>query len=460
MLKIYNSLTKQKQEFKPITSGKVGIYVCGMTVYDYCHIGHARVMVAFDVITRYLRHLGYAVNHVRNITDIDDKIINRANENKEDIDKLTERFIKAMNEDFKKLDILPPEKEPKATLHIKEIINMIEVLIENKVAYIADNGDVYYDVASFKNYGQLAHKDIEGLQAGARVDIVEDKRNPLDFVLWKLAKPKEPSWDSPWGKGRPGWHIECSAMSTQCLGDTFDIHGGGFDLQFPHHENEIAQSEAATNKKFVNTWMHVGFVQVNREKMSKSLGNFFTIREVLEKYRPEVIRYFLIASHYRSQVNYSTENLDDAQQALERFYTSMRDLPNAPPLEKSEYEKRFNTAMDDDFNTALAMAVLFDMTHEINSIRNKDIHKAGQIGALLKQLGGILGLLQHEPVTFLHADITQDIVKKVEGLIAKRNEARLKNDWAKADQIRDELHDMGIELEDGSEGSVWRKIQS
>ena len=456
MLKIYNSLSKQKDEFKPITPGKVGLYVCGMTVYDLCHIGHARVMVNFDLVTRYLRYCDFEVNYVRNITDIDDKIIKRAQENGEDVTALTTRFIEAMHEDATKLNVLPPDSEPKATDHIAEIITMIETLIKKDMAYVASNGDVLYEVTKFANYGKMAHKNIEDLQAGARIAITESKRNPLDFVLWKPAKPDEPSWDSPWGKGRPGWHIECSAMSTQCLGPHFDIHGGGNDLKFPHHENEIAQSEAATDKPFVNYWIHIGFVTVDKEKMSKSLGNFFTIREVLEKYHPEVVRYFMISSHYRSPVNYSQESLEIASGALERFYTTLRDLPKAEPMQKTEFEERFVSAMDDDFNSPVALAVLFDITHEINRTRDSDLDNAAGLGALLRKLGGVLGILTEDAESYLQGGADLDVAE-IEKLIASRIAAKAAKDWVNADKLRDELVSMGIILEDGADGTKWRK---
>lgn len=458
MLKIYNSLSKQKETFKPLNSRKVNMYVCGMTVYDYCHLGHARMLVAFDVIVRYLRVAGYDVNYVRNITDIDDKIINRANERGEDIDALTTRFIDAMHEDERALNILAPTAEPRATKHISEIIDMVQTLIEKDFAYVADNGDVYYDVSKFKTYGALSRKDIEGQQEGARVDVVDIKRNPFDFVLWKQAKPDEPRWDSPWGAGRPGWHIECSAMSTKCLGNHFDIHGGGFDLQFPHHENEIAQSEAATGETFANTWLHVGYLQINREKMSKSLGNFFTVREVLKKYPAEVIRYFLLSSHYRSQLNYSTDNLDSAAAALERFYITLRDLPEAKSLDNSEYETRFFDAMNDDFNTPEALAVLFDMTHKINSLRHDDINQAAELAALLKRLGETFGIIQQDPNDYFKGDVDAGEAEKIEALITERKEVRANKDWSRADEIRDELSAMGVVLEDSEGRTIWRKV--
>ncbi|HET8707482.1 MAG TPA: cysteine--tRNA ligase, partial [Pseudomonadales bacterium] len=360
MLKIYNSQTRQKEIFKPLHDNVVNMYVCGMTVYDFCHIGHARVMVAFDVVVRYLRERGYTVNYVRNITDIDDKIINRANENQEPFNALVDRFITAMDEDAAALGVMKPDQEPRATGYIDEIVGMVNTLIEKGHAYPVSNGDVYYRVASFPTYGKLGQKNLDDLQAGARVEVGEIKENPLDFVLWKSAKPNEPKWPSPWGEGRPGWHIECSAMSTCCLGKTLDIHGGGGDLIFPHHENEIAQSEAATGEKFVNTWMHVGFVQVNEEKMSKSLGNFFTIREVLKEFDAEVVRYFIVSSHYRSPLNYSEENLNHAKSALSRFYTALKGKIANEPAQHTRFEQEFFEAMDDDFNTPKAVAVLFE----------------------------------------------------------------------------------------------------
>ena len=372
-MKIYNTLTRKKEEFIPRIPGKVGMYVCGMTVYDYCHIGHARVMVVFDTIARYLRHKGYDLTYVRNITDIDDKIINRANENGEDFTALTERFINAMHEDERALSVLPPDIEPSATQSIPDIITMIEALITKGLAYVGTNGDVFYSVSKFKPYGKLSGKNLADLQAGERVDVDQAKQDPLDFVLWKMAKPGEPSWDSPWGQGRPGWHIECSAMSTCCLGNHFDIHGGGMDLQFPHHENEIAQSEGATGEKFVNYWLHNGFVRVDNEKMSKSLGNFFTVREVLKQYQPEVVRFFILLSHYRSPLNYSDEQLNDAKAGLTRLYTALRDVEVIDSPINDEYKVRFEQAMDDDFNTPVALSVLFDIATELNKAKQTKI---------------------------------------------------------------------------------------
>lgn len=457
-MQIYNNLTKQKEPLKTLKPNHVGLYVCGMTVYDFCHIGHARVLVAFDIVTRYLQHLGYSVTYVRNITDIDDKIIQRAQENQESFTALTERFILAMHEDLSKLGILLPTVEPRATDYIASMITLIQTLIDNGLAYIAENGDVHYDVRQFKNYGALAHQDLEKLQAGIRVAVSEAKHNPLDFVLWKLAKPHEPSWESPWGNGRPGWHIECSAMSMDCLGKQFDIHGGGLDLAFPHHENEIAQSEGATGCKFVNTWMHVGFVQVNQEKMSKSLGNFFTIREVLKQYAPEVVRYFLMASHYRSPVNYSIENLESAKMALERFYLCLRDFPAvlAAALPGNEYTQRFEAAMSDDFNTPIALAVLFDLVREIYRVQSQNFDLALKYIALLKYLSGILGFLQQNPEEFLRQGNADDAAE-IEHLIQERLTARQNKDFAKADQIRADLSARGVVLEDGGGETRWRR---
>lgn len=464
MLSIYNSLTKQKQPFIPLTPGQVKLYVCGMTVYDYCHLGHARSMVSFDVIVRYLRARGYQVHYVCNITDIDDKIIQRAKERQQKVGDLTDYFIQAMQQDTAALQILPPDAQPRATEHLPQIIALIETLIQRGVAYQASNQDVYFDVSQWPDYGLLAHKDLAGQEAGARVGVVAAKRNPLDFVLWKQAKPDEPAWDSPWGAGRPGWHIECSAMSMHCLGETFDIHGGGFDLQFPHHENEIAQSSAATGKPFANWWMHVGYLQINRQKMSKSLGNFFTIRDALTQYQAETIRYFLLSSHYRSQLNYSPANLQSAQQALERFYTCLRGLTVTADkafdltidAEENSYQQRFLAAMDDDFNTPEALAVLFEITHEINRLRSTDMNQAQTLAQQLMQLGSVLGILQQDPNAFLQGRMDDERLQEIDTLIAKRNVARCERDWTQADQIRAQLLDLGIELEDTAEGTIWR----
>lgn len=460
MLLIYNSLTHEKEVFKPLVEGKVGIYVCGMTVYDDCHIGHARMLVVFDMITRYLRYRGYDVKYVRNITDIDDKIIKRANENKESISALTERTIASMHEDLESLNVLPPDIEPRATEYIDHMIKIIQELIDNKHAYVAANGDVCYRVNSFKTYGELAHQDLEKLRSGARIEVDKTKEDPLDFVLWKIAKPDEPSWKSPWGEGRPGWHIECSAMSIDCLGKHFDIHGGGIDLLFPHHQNEIAQSEAATGEKFVNIWVHNGFVQIEKEKMSKSLNNFFTIKDVLREYPAEVIRYFLLASHYRSPVNYSKDNLQSAFGALERFYIALRGLPEAKAEKDNVYTTRFQEAMDDDFNTPIAFSVLFDLAREINRLRDSHFDLAATLAASLKQLGGVLGLLQQDPEEFLRQGIDTHESQKIEALITARNNARTTKDWQEADRIRKQLSDLGIAIEDLPTGTIWRKVVS
>ena len=394
MLQIHNTLTRRKENFQPINPGKINFYICGVTVYDHCHIGHARTYTAADIIIRYLRWRGYAVTVVRNITDIDDKIIKRANENNEPYDVLTKRFTDAMHEDFARLCLIKPDHEPRATEYIPQMIELINEIIANKHGYVANNGDVYFDVRSFGEYGCLSNHNLDDLESGARVEVTEVKRDPLDFVLWKLAKPGEPTWDSPWGEGRPGWHLECSAMSMKLLGKHFDIHAGGRDLIFPHHENEIAQSQAATGEKFVNVWMHTGFLQIDKEKMSKSLGNFVTIREALADHDAEVVRYFLLAAHYRSPLVYTADVLSQTSQALARFYTALRFLPAGERLQNSSYEEQFIAAMDDDFNTPVAMSVLFELAHEIQRLREKDIQAAANHGALLKYLGGIFGLLQ------------------------------------------------------------------
>ncbi len=480
MLKLYNDLTRQKETFQSLEAGQVRMYVCGMTVYDLCHLGHARVMVVFDVVYRYLKASGYDVTYIRNITDIDDKIINRANERGLPFTELTAEFIQAMHDDADALGVLRPDSEPKATEHMEEILGMIERLIERGHAYAADNGDVYYNVRSFPEYGKLSGKSIEDLQSGARVEPGEAKRDPLDFALWKAAKPEEPAWDSPWGRGRPGWHIECSAMSTKALGDTFDIHGGGADLTFPHHENEIAQSEGATGHPFVKYWMHNGFVRINDEKMSKSLGNFFTVREILERYRAEEVRYFILTSQYRSPLNYGTDQLDNARAALTRFYTALRGLPEAKPAGGESFEARFREAMDDDFTTPEALAVLFDLAREINRVKEADAAAAAGLGAVLRELGGVLGILQDDPDTFLKGkpasakvvltgvegkgevgqitargiDLTDD---EIDSMIQSRIDARASKNWSEADRIRDKLQAAGIILEDGPQGTTWRR---
>ncbi len=458
MLQIYNSLTRRKEPFVPLEPHRVRMYVCGMTVYDLCHLGHARVLVVFDVVYRYLRHLGYEVHYVRNITDIDDKIIQRANERGEPFEALTERFIQAMHEDAEALSILPPTEEPRATAHMKEIQAMIQALLDRGYAYVAENGDVYYSVSQFPDYGKLSGKDPAELRAGARVAVGEAKRDPLDFALWKAAKPGEPAWESPWGLGRPGWHIECSAMSTSCLGNHFDLHGGGADLQFPHHENEIAQSEGATGEPFVNCWMHNGFVRVNEEKMSKSLGNFFTVREILQRYRPEEVRYFILTSHYRSPLNYDDAHLLQARQALTRCYTALRGLGEG--TETGAFRARFEAALSDDFNTPEALAVLFDLVREINRARETDPQKAADLGAELRALGAVLGLLQEDPETYLRGGRASDGLRdeQIQALVQQRTEARRRKDWEAADRLRDQLREAGILLEDGPEGTSWRRV--
>ena len=456
-LSVYNTLSKAKEPFQPLVGNQVRMYVCGMTVYDFCHIGHARVMVAFDVIARWLHQCGYELTYVRNITDIDDKIIRRAQENGEPFDALTERMIAAMHEDEARLSVLRPDIEPRATGHIAGMHAMIQTLIDKGFAYAPGNGDVYYRVGKFVGYGKLSRKKIEDLRIGARIEVDESKEDPLDFVLWKAAKPGEPSWESPWGAGRPGWHIECSVMSTCCLGETFDIHGGGPDLVFPHHENEIAQSEAATGKPYAATWMHAGAVRVDGEKMSKSLGNFFTIREVLEKYHPEVVRFLLVSSHYRSPINYSEDNLKEAKGALERFYTALRGLPEVEASGGEAFAERFAAAMDDDFNTPEAVAVLFEMAREVNRLREADLQAAAALAAKLRELAGLLGVLQLEPDAFLQAGAAGKVdAAQVEALIQARLEARAAKNWAESDRIRDELTAMGVVLEDGKGGTTWR----
>lgn len=456
MLRIYNSLARDKQNFAPIDPGKVRMYVCGMTVYDYCHLGHARVMVVFDMVARWLSASGFEVTYVRNITDIDDKIIKRATENNETITSLTDRFIQAMDEDSSALGVLRPTFEPRATRHVPDMIDMISRLIAKNLAYVGKNGDVFYSVHDFKDYGKLSGKSLDDLRAGERVEVDSFKRDPLDFVLWKSAKPGEPNWDSPWGPGRPGWHIECSAMSEHHLGEHFDIHGGGADLQFPHHENEIAQSEGTHNCTFVNYWMHNGFVRIDNEKMSKSLGNFFTIREVLKEYDAEVLRFFILRAHYRSPLNYSDQHLDDARQALTRLYTALRGLAASPaPVDWSNpYAARFQSSMNDDFNTPEAFAVLFELANEINRT------KSPESATLLMSLADTLGLLQRSPEAFLQGDSTSSDIytaAAIEQLIQNRLTARKEKNFAESDRIRKELTENGIILEDGPQGTTWRR---
>lgn len=454
MLKIHNSLTRQKEVFTPITPDIVNMYVCGITVYDYCHIGHARMLVVFDMVVRYLRYSGYQVNYVRNITDIDDKIIARANENNEPIDALTTRFSTAMHQDETALKCLAPTIEPRATEAVDEMIALIEALIAKGHAYVASSKDVLYAVDSFADYGKLANQNLDELQAGQRVEVDAGKRSALDFVLWKSAKPNEPAWDSPWGKGRPGWHIECSAMAKANLGDHFDIHGGGLDLKFPHHECEIAQSEPVCGKH-VNYWMHNGFVQVDSEKMSKSLGNFFTIRDVLDKFSGEVIRFFVIGTHYRSPLNYSDSGLQDAENGLARLYTALRNTASfdvdASAL-RLEYPEFF-AAMDDDFNTAKAISVLFSVAKTIN--KTVDNEQKNYLASALKALGGVLGILQDNPDDFLQAG-NKDDAKAIADLILARHAARADKDFARADAIRDQLDAMGVAIEDNAGQTSWR----
>ena len=457
MLKIYNSIAREKQQFVPIVAGQVSMYVCGMTVYDYCHLGHARVMVVFDMVNRWLRQSGYAVTYVRNITDIDDKIIARANENGETITALTARFITAMDEDAARLGVMRPDIEPRATDYIAEMINMITALISKQHAYAAENGDVYYSVSSFASYGKLSGKSLEDLRAGERVDIDQHKRDPLDFVLWKSAKPNEPSWDSPWGPGRPGWHIECSAMGEKQLGEHFDIHGGGQDLQFPHHENEIAQSEGAHGCTFVNYWMHNGFIRVDDEKMSKSLGNFFTIRQVLQQYDAEVVRFFILRAQYRSPLNYSDHHLNDAKQALTRLYTALRGV-EADVVEldwQQAHAARFQQAMNDDFNTPEACAVLFELATEVNRTGSTEL------AGLLKTLAGMLGLLQRDAEEFLQGKEeggTDGLsAEDIRSLIDQRLAAKQGKNYAEADRLRALLTAQGIILEDTPAGTTWRR---
>lgn len=466
---LYNSEQRKKVEFVPRVEGQIDLYVCGMTVYDYCHIGHARTVVAFDYIIRFLRSQGWKVKYVRNITDIDDKIIKRANENGESISELTDRFIDAMNEDFAKLGCLAPDVAPKATDYIDQMQDMIGNLVDKGTAYPSNNGDVYFEVEKFAKYGRLSGRKLEDMQAGAseRVDVEVEKKHPFDFVLWKHAKENEPSWASPWGNGRPGWHIECSAMSTCCLGNHFDIHGGGADLTFPHHENEIAQSEASTGEQYVNYWMHAGFINVDGEKMSKSLGNFFTIRDVIEKFHPEVVRYFIVSSHYRSPVNYSDVALKEAKNTLSRFYHSFKTYQAVygdhliETLDEA-FVERFNTAMCDDFNTPEAIAVLFEINKELNrAVKEENAEQAAIYYATLRHLTNILGLVQQDVEEFLKSDIGQEALglspEQIEDLIQQRQDAKKAKEFARADEIRQSLLDQGVVLEDTRQGTVWRR---
>ena len=459
MLHIYNTLSRKKEVFTPIETGKVGLYVCGITIYDLCHIGHARTYVAFDIIARYLQHLNYDVTHVRNITDVDDKIIKRAQENNESVESLTLRMTDEMYKDFDDLNIMRPDIAPTVTGHMPEIIDMIATLVEKGHAYVSANGDVMFEVGTFDDYGKLSLQNLDMLQSGSRVEVDTNKKSPMDFVLWKMAKPDEIFWASPWGNGRPGWHIECSAMNAKHLGEHFDIHGGGSDLQFPHHENEIAQSCCASGKSYVNYWMHGGMVQIDKEKMSKSLNNFFTLRSVLDTFDAESVRFFLTSSHYRSQLNYSQENLTQARASLERIYTALRDVtPVEVSLDNNEYVERFEQAMNDDFNCPEAMPVIFELAKEINRLKATDCEQAGQLAYILVKLGAILGIAQNAPEAFLQGDAgNDDEAAVVEALIKQRKDARANKDWASADEARDKLAEMNIILEDGVNGTTWRK---
>ena len=453
-IKFYNSLTNQKEDFVPINEGEVGMYVCGMTVYDNCHLGHARAMMAFDILARYLRYQNYKVNFVRNITDIDDKIIERANENNETIDALTDRTIASMHEDFSKLGLELPTNEPRATDHIEGMIKMINGLIDKGHAYHSESGDVFFAVRTFPEYGKLSNKNIDDLNPGARIKEDDSKKDPLDFVLWKSAKPNEPSWDSPWGLGRPGWHIECSVMSLENLGEHFDIHGGGPDLLFPHHENEIAQSECASDHKFANYWMHSGLLKINGEKMSKSLGNFAMLKDLYDSYHPEVIRYYLISSHYRSSLNFDNESLDQARSALTRLYQALLLAPAEETDLHDESISEFIKSMNDDLNTPEALSTLFGLAKLINNSQN--VQEQSMYSSTMKELGQVLGLLHENSDAFLQygASLSDN---EIEAQIQQRNEARKANDFQKADQIRDDLAEQGILLDDSTEGTTWKK---
>lgn len=462
MLQIYNTLTRKKEPFTPLVPGKVGLYVCGITVYDLSHVGHARTYLSFDLMVRYLRAQGYQVNYVRNITDVDDKIIARANERGITAEQVTEETIANMHQDFAAIGLVEPDIEPRVTTHIPEIIDVIQRLVDKGYAYQSESGDVLFEVSKYADYGKLGKQDLAQLQAGARVEITQDKRDALDFVLWKSVKPGEPYWPSPWGNGRPGWHIECSAMNHKHLGEHFDIHGGGSDLTFPHHENEVAQSCCAFDTPYVNYWMHTGMVQVNQEKMSKSLGNFFTLRDVLALYDAETVRFFLMSAQYRSQLSYSDSFIQQARTSLERLYTALRDVtPNrSVDMQFGGYQKRFNQAMDDDFNTPEAFAVLFDIAKALNKVPEKgESQEAADLAGVLVNLADILGILQQSPTDFLQgtkANQDQDTLE-IEGLIKARNDARANKDWPAADAARDALNALNIVLEDGENGTTWRR---
>jgi cysteinyl-tRNA synthetase len=458
MLKIYNSLTQQKEIFKPIKAGEVSLYVCGMTVYDHCHLGHARSLIAFDNVVRYLRLSGYRVRYVRNITDIDDKIIKRAQENHEDFCALTDRFITALHEDTQKLGLLSPDEEPRATQHIEGMISLIKALCDKRYAYVSETGDVYFDVRQFKSYGKLSHRKLDELESGARGNVSDAKRDPLDFALWKSAKPEEPSWASPWGQGRPGWHVECSAMAMACLDKHIDIHGGGKDLIFPHHENEIAQTESFTGEPLANIWMHAGHLQINDTKMSKSLKNYLTIRDVLMQYEPEVVRYFVASSHYRSPLNYTDDSLSSAKEGLTKLYLAMRGVRASmvSSAETQAMEKSFKEVMDDDFNTPQALSVLFDIAKKINKLKETNVAKASSLAGLLQKLGSVLGILQLEPESFLKGEKTSLSNPEIDSLIKERNLARSQKNWKRADEIRDQLLQLQVVLEDTTQGTTYR----
>lgn len=464
MIKIYDTLRQKKIDFKPIDDNKVKMYVCGVTTYDYCHLGHARTYVAFDIIYKYLKHRGYNVTYIRNITDIDDKIINRANEQNISSKELAEKYIKIMHEDFAKLKLENPDEEPKASETVNEIIDFIQDLIVKGFAYVGSNQDVFYDISKLKDYGSLSHQKLDSLMAGARVEQNDAKKSPLDFVLWKMAKEGEPYWESPWGNGRPGWHIECSAMANSKLGKTLDIHGGGFDLKFPHHENERAQSCARNDAEFVNYWMHAGFLNINEEKMSKSLKNFLTIRDALKEYDPEVIRYFFAVSHYRSEINFSDDNLDKAKNSLDRLYTAIRDInvidfdesKIKDNKELSDYLNQFKAAMDDDFNTPEAFAVLFAIAKDINKYREQDKDLAGLYAGVLKEMAKLFGILDYNPNEYFQKSYTDISTEYIEAKIQERQKARENKDWALSDKIRDDLLAEGIILEDSKGKTTWK----
>lgn len=452
-------MSRQKEEFKPINVGKVGMYVCGVTPYDLCHIGHGRTFVTFDVVARYLRYLGYSLNYVRNVTDIDDKIIRQSIENNETRNQLTERMLEEMHSDFDALLVERPSQEPRATHHITEIIVLIQSLIDRKHAYIASNGDVMFSIESSPKYGLLSNQSLNKLKHGVRIKIKNVKRNPIDFVLWKRSKASEASWQSPWGLGRPGWHIECSAIHQKQFGSHFDIHGGGSDLIFPHHENEIAQSSCANNGFYVNYWMHCGMVMIQKEKMSKSLRNFLTIREVLRHYDAETLRYFFLSSHYRSQLRYSEESMKRARNALERLYIALRGTDtDAKPVGGEEFEVRFRKTMDDDFNTQAAHSVLFELARIVNCLKSRAKVEVHGMAATLRKLAKVLGLLQQRPDEFLKSlvGVNSDKIEKIEELIKQRHDARNKKNWAMADESRDRLTEMNVVLEDTKDGTTWR----